>query len=248
MTLTKSKEPRIARGKAAAAQPPVATPKKAIAVESLVLGGSPRVHLLPTEVLERKKALALRRKLAVVLVVVVVAIAGGVGIASVMLVSAQSSMTTAQNQSLTLAHQRTQFASVTQVQADTKAVQASQTLATATEITWQPYIAKVAKTLPDGTTIQAIHASIEPPVTGSAADASTDPLQGTRVATVEVTVNSPQASIAGWLTKLPSLPGFVDAQPKSVNINNSAGGGYTVVVDIHVNKDALSGRFAAATK
>ena len=243
MTLTKSKEPKIARSSRTGADVVAAAPKKAVA-ETLVLGGVPRVHLLPSEVLDRKKARAMRRKLAVVLVVVLVAIAAGVGLASVLLVGAQSSLTSAQTEAANLAHQRSQYGAVTQVQADAKAIQASQTLATATEIDWQPYLVKVGKTLPGGTHIQAITASIDPPVTGT--DVSTDPLQGTRVATVEVTVISPQASIAGWLVKLPSLPGFVDAEPKSVSINSTDSGGYTVVVDIHVNSDALSGRFATA--
>jgi hypothetical protein len=70
------------------------------------------------------------------------------------------------------------------------------------------------------------------------------PLQGPRIATLDVKVSTPQASISSWLNQLPTLNGFVDATPGSVTLNS---GLYTVDVVIHVDKEALANRFAIKT-
>jgi Tfp pilus assembly protein PilN len=244
MTLTKSKSPKVSRS-TNPATPVSSSTKRGAAAELLIVGGSPRVHLLPAEVLERKKARSLRRKLAVVLVLVLVAIGAGVGLATVGMISAQASLATAQAQSADLAKQRNTYSAITKVQTDVKSIQASQLVGTSQEIDWQPYIASLQATLPANTKITAISASIDLPIgSAPAGGVTTNPLEGPRLATVQVTVVTPQASIADWLTKLPALPGFVDAEPTSVNINQS-GSNYTVVVEIHVSDAALSKRFVS---
>ena len=240
MTLIKSRAPKVSRSTAVETPAAPAAPRKQ-ASELLTIGGSPRAHLLPVEVVERKKARALRRKLAGVLLVLIVAIAGGVGLASVALIGAQGALSTAQGESATLGQQRLKYSAITKVQSDVKAIEASQKVATAQEILWAPYIKKLQGTLPAGMRIAAFTAAIQPPASAGSVQTS-DPLQGPRIASVTVTVTSPQASIAGWLTKLPVLPGFVDAEPTSVSLAQS-GDAYTVVVAIHVNEQALSKRF-----
>jgi hypothetical protein len=70
------------------------------------------------------------------------------------------------------------------------------------------------------------------------------PLQGPRIATLDLTVAMLQADVPTWLTTLPTLKGFVDATPDSVTA--TTGGYYAVVVTLHINAKAVSGRFTKA--
>jgi Tfp pilus assembly protein PilN len=237
--LTKSKSVKIGKQAAPAADAPVKRGPQP--VEALAIGGAPRAHLLPLEVIASKKAKVLRRRLAAGLVVVIVLVGVATGLATVSQLAAQGSLAAAQTQSSALSGEKAKYVSITRVQTDISSVKTSQKSATAQEILWAPYIAELDSTLPSGTSITAIDASIDAANAATSAP-STDPLEGPRIATVKVTVNSPQASISNWLANLPKLPGFVDAEPQSVS-RNEGGSSYTVVVNIHVNKEALSNRF-----
>ncbi|MDQ1529177.1 MAG: hypothetical protein QOH77_967, partial [Actinomycetota bacterium] len=76
----------------------VAVIKGSASIDGLTIGGEPRVHLLPPQVVARKKARAIRRRLGlgVVGVILVVGIAGG--LAEVASVSAASALATAQSE------------------------------------------------------------------------------------------------------------------------------------------------------
>jgi Tfp pilus assembly protein PilN len=206
----------------------------------LVVGGEPRVHLLPKEVIERKKSKATSRRLGFGVVGVAVIVAAGVVVATLSMMSANTALSSAQAQTVLLQQQQAKYGQVTKIKADAAAIQASQKLATAQEIAWQPYITDLQATLPAGASITAITAGIDSPF---AAPTSTTviPLQGPRIATLTATLVMPQGSISGWLNSLAALKGFVDANPDSVIV--ATGGDYTVAVTIHVNSGALANRF-----
>lgn len=213
-------------------------PKKA--VDILVVGGTPRVHLLPPEVVQHKKSRALRRRLiaGVVLVLVVAATAGA--LATLNLGAAQNSLLAEQTRASALLIEQQKYSLVLNTQADVDATVAAQRLATAQEIDWQTYLAAIEDTLPKKARITSIAAAIDAPF---AATVPTEiPLEGPRIATITVTVLSPQKSISDWLDDLRALPGYVDANPGSVTQDED--GKYIVVVVMHVNSDALSQRFA----
>jgi cytoskeletal protein RodZ len=206
---------------------------------SLIVGGEPRVKLLPREVVERKKAKALKRRLLVAVLGVIVIVAAGIAIATVSMTSANASLLAAHAQTASLLQQQAKYSEVTKIKSDAASIQASQKLATAQEISWQPYIASIEATLPAGSSITSITAGIDSPFTATTAPPV--PLQGPRIATVSLTVSMPQGSIAGWLQSLPSLKGYVDATPDSVSL--TVAGTYVVAATIHVNSDALANRF-----
>jgi len=62
---------------------------------------------------------------------------------------------------------------------------------------------------------------------------------------LSITVGSPTLpSVPAWLEALQGLPGFADAVPGS--ITQTATGGYTVALTMHINSDAFAQRFAVA--
>ncbi|NEM91205.1 hypothetical protein [Galbitalea soli] len=237
-TTVKTKPEKKAPGTRAAA-------RSARTQDVLRIGGEPRVSLLPPEVGARKRARVLRRRLGLGLIGVVVVVAAGVALAMVSLVGSQLALTEAQLKATDLLAQQRQYGDVLKVKADVVAVTKSQALATAQEIAWAPYIADIQKTLPASMKITAFSAGIDAPF--AAQPANVDPLQGPRIATLKLTVSTPQQQISGWLASLNVLPGFVDATPESVTLDQGSPD-YLVVVDIHINDGALAKRFVTATK
>jgi hypothetical protein len=236
-----------AAGAAGATAPVTKAVKPNSGANLLVVGGEPRVHLLPKEVVGRKKAKALSRRLGLGVVGVVVIVGAGLVAATLSMSAAQGALSTAQAQTASIAQQQAKYGEVTKIKADASSIQASQKLGTAQEIAWQPYIAALQSTLPAGASVTTVAAAIDSPFQAPSATAVI-PLEGPRIATVTVTLTMKQASISGWLDSLVNLKGFVDATPNSVAIDPN--GNYVVSVTIHVNSGALANRFAkdAGTK
>jgi Tfp pilus assembly protein PilN len=220
----------------------VGSQRPAFAANALSIGGEPRVHLLPLEVSERKKVRALKRRLGFAAIATVVVVAAGYGGVSVSLASAQSDLTNAQTQTAQLAAQQAKFSAVTKVKTDAAAIQAAQKSTTSTEVVWKKYVAQIEASLPAGSAIVDFTGSVDAPFGAAATPQSAATLGLPHVATVQLTATMNQNPIGGWLTTLPSLPGFVDATPDSVTLKSD--GTYTVVVTIHLNSKALSTRYS----
>ncbi|MES2093719.1 MAG: hypothetical protein V4531_07900 [Actinomycetota bacterium] len=208
---------------------------------SLILGGTPRVRLLPREVGEGQRSRALRRRLLLGLAtVVILAILATVG-ATFTLVTANSQLANEQSRSSLLAASRAKYSDVTKLQGQVDQILTSQTAAATTEILWAPYIESIKATLPAGTTITAFTAQIADSAATAAAAANA--LTPKQIADVKITANSPQQEISNWLDNLAKVKGFVAAIPGSVTRVEETKS-YTVEVDLLVNADALAKRFA----
>ena len=209
-------------------------------VASVAVGGEPRVHLLPTEVTDRKKLKLVKRRVATAVVgaILVCGIAGGV--ATVSLSASQTALQTAQTQTKQLIAQQGKYGQVLKVKSDIAGVQQAQKTGTAQEILWQPFLLAVQNTLPAEGSIVGITAGIDSPFSAVPA-APPAPLSGPHIATVNMTVSMNQTSIPAWLKALPKLTGVVDVVPDSVT--STASGPYSVVVTIHLNTLALKNRF-----
>ena len=207
---------------------------------SLILGGMPRVRLLPREVGEGQKTRALRRRLlAGLAVIVVIAILATVG-ATFALFAANAQLANEQSRSALLAASRAKYGDVTRLQSQVDQIVTSQPLADAGEILWAPYVQEIQASLPAGTTITALTAATATTATATSVTASLTP---PHIATVKITADSPQQPISDWLDSLAKVKGFVAAIPGSVTRVEDTGH-YTVEVDLLVNSDALSERFA----
>jgi hypothetical protein len=251
-TTVKEKKPFLPQRKTPAPAPGgqvalrgAAGTRPGVALAGLVIGGEPRVHLLPQEVAERKKVKRLKRRLLFAAVFVVALVAIGYGLTTLSLTTVQSQLASAQATTAQLVAQEGKYSAVTKVNSDIAAIQQSQKMATAQEILWAPYLATLEAGLPAGSSISAVSATIDSPLGAPASSTATTavPLQGPRIATLQLTVLMNQADVPGWLNTLPTLKGFVDATPNSVTAGGSGGNPYTVVVTIHINSAAVSNRF-----
>jgi hypothetical protein len=213
----------------------------------VVIGGEPRVHLLPSDVSDRKKSKGLKRKVAIGLIVVVALVAIGYGAATVSLAASQSQLQTAQTATSQLVSQQAKYNQVTKIKTDISSIQAAQKTGTTQEILWKNFTVALEGTLPAGATITALQANIDAPF--AASNTAAVPLVGTHMATVQATVSMDESTIAPWLTTLSKLKGYVASTPDSVK--SSAGSQYTVVVTIYLDSKALANRFvktAGSTK
>jgi hypothetical protein len=244
-------QPGVVRGKpadGAPATPGAVTPKSSAPIEGLTIGGEPRVHLLPPQVLARKKGKAVRRRLGLGVVGMLVLVAIAAGLAEVDSISAQSALVSAQAQTTSILQQQAKYGDVLKVKADSDSIISSQQAATTQEILWKGFISQFQKTLPSGAVIGTMTAMVDTPLGATpTTTTTTTPLQGVHVATVTASLTMKQSQISGWLNSLKSIKGFVDVTPNSVTKGDA--GSYTVNVTLHLDSDALANRFTkAATK
>jgi hypothetical protein len=211
----------------------------------LVLGGEPRVHLLPPEVIAGQKSRALRRIIAGSLVGVLVVMGAGTAAATWHAHQAAQRLLTAQTLGDNLLAGQLEFSSVLQVQAAVDAAVAARQLGTATEIDWKEYLDDIRGLLPGDAVIDSISIDSTSPLVPYAQP--TVPLQASRVATVNLTVTSAGLPpVPDWLEKFRELPGHADSAPGAITRTDT--GGYTVTLTLHINEDAYLGRFADPTE
>ncbi len=212
----------------------------------LVMGGEPRVDLLPPEVHKERAARVVRRRLGlgVVGVVAVMLVAGGAATA----LSVQAQFQLAYEQSLTpgLVAEQSKYVEVRKIQGEVNKVEAAQQVGVSTEIDWKKYLEGVQAILPTSVTIETVAVDSATPL--AIYTQPTAPLQGPRVATVTFTAKSPVLpDVPTWLTSLATLPGFADALPGSVTLEENTGV-YTVNITMHVDDAAYAQRFVAEGK
>jgi len=207
----------------------------------IVLGGPPRVHLLPPEIEGLRKVRAFRRTALAVLAASVLVVIVAIGAASLLLASSLAQQASEQAQGLQLATQIKKYSSVTGVQTQVDSITAAQPIAVKGEILWEPYIASIQATLPPGVVITSIIAKLDAaPAAGDSA--TTNPLNGDHVATVNVTAIGPQAAVTTWLTQLVTLKGVVTATPGAVAVSPDPSL-YVANVDLLLSADVVAERF-----
>lgn len=249
-TIEATRTSRAPRGRKAGpvaggtAEGPEERPRRAPrGTQPLVIGGVPRVDLLPSEVhVHRRQRATVRRAWAgVVLVALVVGI--GAGAASLARSSAADDLATAQAETLSLQQQQQQFRDVRTTESSSALLESAQTVGGATEIDWSETLAAVKAKLPAGVAITGV--TIDSATAEDPYPQSDDPLQPQRVATVTLDATSATLpSVPAWITALGDLRGFADATADSVTKGNTSGDGYTVTLTIHLDEKAYDDRYA----
>jgi hypothetical protein len=222
-----------------------ALPTRSASPVHLVVGGEPRVHLLPAEVSQRKKLRELKRKLLTYGVIALVLVFAAYGAATFVLTTAQGSLDSARTATAQLLTQQAKYGEVTKVNSDITAIKGAQVETTNQEILWEPFVAKLQATLPSDAILSSVTASIDAPSgatndTGAAAPPAV-PLQQTHIATVLIVTTMAQSEVPGWLDRLPLLTGYADAEVTSAT--QAGSNRFVVDVTLHLNSDAISGRF-----
>jgi Tfp pilus assembly protein PilN len=212
----------------------------------LIIGGEPRVDLLPPEVHTARAAKVVRRRLGLGVIGVVLITLVAAGAATALSIQAQQQLASEQSRTIGLLAEQSKYLEVRTVQGQVDQVQAAQQLGVSTEIDWKKYLEGVQAILPASVTIETVAVDSATPLTLYAQP--TAPLQGPRVATVAFTAKSTALpDVPTWLTSLATLPGFADALPGSV-VLDEASGIYTVNISMHVNDAAYAQRFVTEGK
>jgi hypothetical protein len=216
------------------------------AAQSLLVGGAPRVDLLPTEVLVDRRQRAVVRRVWLGVVVLTVAVAGVVLLASASAVQEDARLADVRRETDSLLLQQQQYREVRTVETQSGLLRAAQSVGGSTEIDWQSTLQGVQDSLPAGVSITGVQIDSATPL--EAYTQATGPLQGQRVATLTVDAASPTLpSVPSWLDAVKGLPGFVDANANSVTLDTSTGV-YTVDMTIHLDKTVFDGKYALKGK
>lgn len=216
--------------------------KRASATEALVVGGEPRVSLLPPEVNAVRKARAGRRLLGLVVVGVIVVVGASCGAVAWQAIQAQAAMADAQARTADLLQEQLKYAEVRSVQEEVNRTVAARQVGASTEVDWKAYLQGIRRVLPGDVTIDTVAVDAASPLEAYAQP--TAPLQEQRVATLTLTITSPNLpTVPEWLEGLKTLPGYADGTPNAITQDDD--GSYTVNLTLHINDGAYSHRFDA---
>jgi len=171
---------------------------------------------------------------------VLVLVLGGVAAAWYYQFSTTLAYTAEQSRTASLTAQQAQYADVQLALDDVAIGETALAVGGSTEINWLDYLGRVQASLPAGVVLDSY--SIDAATAIEQYAQSESPLQGARIATLEFTALSPALpEIPDWLLRLRELPGFVDANPGSVTLQDS-GTGYTASITMHIDAQAYSNR------
>lgn len=214
------------------------------ASEELVIGGEPRVDLLPPVVKARQRGKAVRRALGIGVVAAIVLMAAGIGLATWQAALSQAQLASAEQRTTELLAEQAKFIEVRQVQDDVDLSIAAREVGASTEVDWKAYLHEVRDVLPSNVTIDSVDITSASPLV--LFEQPTAPLQAARIATILITMTSPGLpTVPAWLEKFKALPGYADGSPGSIRRSDT--GDYQVDLTLHINEGAYSNRFATPT-
>ena len=214
--------------------------------DRLVIGGPARANLLPPEVGLAAEGRAMRRKaIALIVVAILIAVAAYAG-ATVVTIASQVQLAAANDRTAELMKEQSKYVVVQQVTAMLDAAAAAQRVGTSTEIDWKKYLDEIQASLPAGTLVTNFRAETSTPLLEFVQP--TVPLQGSRMGELSFTATSQALpDVESWLIALSKLPGYVDASPGTITLDEKEGI-YLVSITMHINKDALLLRYDEKAK
>lgn len=209
---------------------------------AIVLGGVPRVDLLPPEVRRHQQSVRLRRKLGTAVVGAAVVAAAAFGGATVLDLQAEARLAAERMRTDTLLSEQAQYAEVIDVNRRIGLIEAARSLGTSTEVLWTRILEEYRSALPEGATITSAALTGRAPWEPEATPAG--PLRSASVAEVAITAVTPAVPDAtAWLRRIAKLPTIADA---SLNTIANVEGNWTTTMTFNVNTEGLAGRFPAA--
>jgi Tfp pilus assembly protein PilN len=210
----------------------------------LVVGGVPRVDLLPPEVHARRQDGRLNRMLVLVLVAAVVLSGGVVLGAKLVADGSAANLAGAQARTAQLLAEQRRYSTVSSTKSRLAATRAARVTVAGHVIDWRGYLRSVSATLPAGVHVAAATVETAGATTTGAAAAGVAAPPGT-VATLTLQVRTAHwTAVQDWLTALPALRGFLDASPTTVSAD--ALNGVTATVVVHVGEAAYGAPPAGA--
>lgn len=209
------------------------------AVTELVVGGPPRVDLLPPEVRERERGRAAAGGALLAVLVAVGVVGVGYAFGTVLHLSAQTHLTSVSNRTQQLMDEQNEYAEVQQINGQLALAGTAQLVGGASMVDWGTVVARIAAALPG--TVQSLRGDVASPIEGF--PQATVPLQEPRLGAVQVTVRTATLpDVSSWLDALEGLEFVVDAVPGTISAQED--GSYTTDLVIHFNEEAIHNPFA----
>jgi Tfp pilus assembly protein PilN len=208
----------------------------------IVVGGEPRVDLLPPELKEAKRVRRVRRGMLLLLALAVVLCVGAFGAAWSLALLGQQRLDAENARTSELIAEQAQFieARTTAQRVDT--AEAALAIGASTEIDFAKFFRDVTATLPANCSIVTANADGGSPFEVYAQ--AVVPLQPQRIATLNFAVRTTSLlDVQAWLDSLQDIKGFTDAMPTAVKAEPD--GTMTAAITMHVDTGALSNRFAS---
>jgi Tfp pilus assembly protein PilN len=192
---------------------------------NMVIGGESRVDLLPQELRVKRKGRVVRRRLGFLVILVAVIVVGISALVRAQAVQAKFELSIEQGNTQSIVLEERKYVEVQNIQKQADTILAAQQVGTSTEINWKNYLNSVQATLPANVSLGSI--SIDSATPFAIYAQASAPLQGERIA-------------------LATLPGYADANPGTVNRNES--GSYSVNITMHINEAAFAHRYSKAVR
>jgi hypothetical protein len=200
-----------------------------------VIGGSPRVSLLPRELRAAARDRSVRRMLVIGVAAVLVVAAGATAGATALAGAAQGRLDASNARTGALVAQLGKFRDVQVLQQDIAVGNAAVQVASSTEIDWQAQIDAIEAEMPSGYRVTTIQADSATPILDYAQ--GTTPLDQPRAASLQMSVETTDITpLPPWLRKIRSVPAYADA---SASVTSDDSSGYTIQITIHLSPKAL---------
>lgn len=211
----------------------------------LTLGASPRVHLLPPEVGDRKRAAAIRRSVAFTVVGAVAICALGYGAASVLALDAAAKYDSARDRTAVLLAEQSKFAEVRNLAVLQQTLTDARQLGSVSEIDWSDFYGRIVPTVPADLSIESFAIDAGSPIEDFSA--ASIPGDQPRVATVTFVANTSRlASAQEWVAALKNLPEYAGA--RATTISRDDDGTIALTIALQITDAAYSKRFTPATE
>lgn len=208
----------------------------------LVLGGEPRVQLLPPSIKQREKNRALRRRLGMLVAFAVVVTVLGIGWAYLQKTQADMELEAANNETTAILAQQQQYAEAAQLANLVSRATEAERAVTSTEVLWQSAFLAIREHIPGGVTLIGydflVPAPWEQPLLPEG------PIREERSAKLVLELRGDDyAPAATFVERVASIYAFADIKIDSVSYDD---GVYVTKVAMTFDADAISGRFAEA--
>lgn len=201
----------------------------------LVVGGLPRVDLLPTEIRERERDKVVRRWMIIGAGLTALVVAGIYGLASFVALQVQNELQLAQARTDDLLTRQLQYTDVRVVENELALSRAAARVGSSTEIDWTAYVAAATAALPAGGTITGVAVEGASPL--ETLTQPTVPLGAGRIATMQLTASfGGVPDYAAWLLSLADIPGSSEVMPGGLTLDEN---GLVGIATVSLTRDAL---------
>lgn len=205
----------------------------------VVLGGEPRVDLLPPEVHANAKFRSTRRLLGLLVVLTLVLVAGAYGVALVRWVDEGIRLQAAEARTSELLVEQNEYAAASRIAGNVANAEEARTLAFSNEVLWADLVNEIKSRLPEAAVLQSATMDAREP--WSPAMEIQGPLREPRVANIVFVVSSPSLLDTSAIVRaLSDIDGFADASPDRVERKDTV---FETTITLNLSEEALNDRF-----